>query len=159
MASQDSPSFMSTWYTLLLVLLLLIQEHSVAASAAAAQGFWAHNLIGHDSQVSRKSMLALCISIVLHHVSLLLPLQPKPSPKTTPFLSFSISSPPPSRYRVSHRALQPVERQQQMIRECFTLISKRSDRVCNFLEDVGAWSKDTKLVRQRRVLLFYACGY
>lgn len=33
-----------------------------------------------------------------------------------------------------------------MIRECFTLISKRSDRVCNFLEDVGAWSKDTKLV-------------
>jgi len=34
-----------------------------------------------------------------------------------------------------------------MIRECFTLISKRSDRVCNFLEDVGAWSKDTKLVR------------
>ena len=41
---------------------------------------------------------------------------------------------------------QPVERQQQMIRECFTLISKRSDRVCNFLEDVGAWSKDTKLV-------------
>ncbi len=42
-------------------------------------------------------------------------------------------------------AAQPVERQQAMIKECFMLISKRSDRVCNFLEDVGAWSKDTKL--------------
>ena len=120
------------------------------------------NLIGHDSQVSCKSMLALCISIVLHYVPLLRPLPPKTlteNHSVSPFHSFSISSPPPSRYRVSHRALQPVERQQQMIRECFTLISKRSDRVCNFLEDVGAWSKDTKLVRRRRVLLFYACGY
>ena len=50
---------------------------------------------------------------------------------------------------------QPVERQQQMIRECFTLISKRSDRVCNFLEDVGAWSKDTKLVYRVYATLYF----
>ena len=56
----------------------------------------------------------------------------------------------------SWRRVQPVERQQQMIRECFTLISKRSDRVCNFLEDVGAWSKDTKLVRCRARPTFFA---
>uniref|UniRef100_A0A7S0NEJ6 AP complex subunit sigma n=2 Tax=Geminigeraceae TaxID=589343 RepID=A0A7S0NEJ6_9CRYP len=49
----------------------------------------------------------------------------------------------------------PVERQQQMIRECFTLISKRSDRVCNFLEDVGAWSKDTKLVYRVYATLYF----
>ena len=42
-----------------------------------------------------------------------------------------------------------------MIRECFTLISKRSDRVCNFLEDVGAWSKDTKLVYRHFATLYF----
>ena len=52
---------------------------------------------------------------------------------------------------------QPVERQQAMIRECFTLISKRSDRVCNFLEDVGAWSKDTKLVSFPCLPLILGC--
>ena len=35
------------------------------------------------------------------------------------------------------------------------LISKRSDRVCNFLEDVGAWSKDTKLVYRVYATLYF----
>lgn len=51
--------------------------------------------------------------------------------------------------------IQPVERQQAMIRECFMMISKRSDRVCNFLEDVGAWSKDTKLVYRVYATLYF----
>ena len=42
-----------------------------------------------------------------------------------------------------------------MIRECFMMISKRSDRVCNFLEDVGAWSKDTKLVYRVYATLYF----
>lgn len=42
-----------------------------------------------------------------------------------------------------------------MIKECFMLISKRSDRVCNFLEDVGAWSKDTKLVYRVYATLYF----
>ena len=32
--------------------------------------------------------------------------------------------------------LQSVDKQQQMIREMYALISKRSERVCNFLEEV-----------------------
>ncbi len=35
------------------------------------------------------------------------------------------------------------------------MISKRSDRVCNFLEDVGAWSKDTKLVYRVYATLYF----
>jgi AP-3 complex subunit sigma len=43
------------------------------------------------------------------------------------------------RFRAPHyfggRA-QSVDKQQQMIREMYALISKRSERVCNFLEEV-----------------------
>jgi AP-3 complex subunit sigma len=33
--------------------------------------------------------------------------------------------------------MQPVDEQQRMIREIFALVSKRSDRACNFLENKG----------------------
>mmetsp|Transcript_344 Transcript_344/g.959 ORF Transcript_344/g.959 Transcript_344/m.959 type:complete len:159 (-) Transcript_344:11-487(-) len=49
----------------------------------------------------------------------------------------------------------PLEKQQQMIRECYALISKRSDRVCNFLEEVGVWGKDTKLVYRVYATLYF----
>mmetsp|Transcript_51966 Transcript_51966/g.121819 ORF Transcript_51966/g.121819 Transcript_51966/m.121819 type:complete len:167 (+) Transcript_51966:79-579(+) len=48
-----------------------------------------------------------------------------------------------------------LTKQQQMIRECYSLISKRSDRVCNFLEEVGEWGKDTKLVYRVYATLYF----
>ena len=38
------------------------------------------------------------------------------------------------------------ETQQQIIRECYQLISKRDDNVCNFLEGGSLYERDTKLV-------------
>eukprot|EP00296_Roombia_truncata_P000717 JP436406.1.p1 GENE.JP436406.1~~JP436406.1.p1 ORF type:complete len:176 (+),score=59.91 JP436406.1:1-528(+) len=49
-----------------------------------------------------------------------------------------------------------VEKQQAMIKEVFQLISKRSERVCNFIEEVGVWGKDTKLVYRVYATLYFA---
>merc|ERR1711916_110206 len=48
-----------------------------------------------------------------------------------------------------------LQKQQAMVRECFALISKRSDNVCNFLEEVGVWGKDTKLVYRVYATLYF----
>jgi AP-3 complex subunit sigma len=47
------------------------------------------------------------------------------------------------------------DKQQAMIREMYSLISKRSERVCNFLEEVGVWGKDTKLVYRVYATLYF----
>jgi hypothetical protein len=38
-------------------------------------------------------------------------------------------------------AIQTVDEQQQIIRECHQLISKRSDHACNFLDGGSRWGK------------------
>jgi len=48
-----------------------------------------------------------------------------------------------------------TEKQQQVIRECFHLVSKRSDRSCNFLEGGSIWGKDTKLIYRHYATLFF----
>jgi len=48
-----------------------------------------------------------------------------------------------------------TEKQQQIIRECFQLVSKRSDRSCNFLEGGNQWGKDTKLIYRHYATLFF----
>eukprot|EP01103_Thecamoeba_quadrilineata_P006870 TRINITY_DN16604_c0_g1_i1.p1 TRINITY_DN16604_c0_g1~~TRINITY_DN16604_c0_g1_i1.p1 ORF type:complete len:167 (-),score=32.73 TRINITY_DN16604_c0_g1_i1:99-599(-) len=49
-----------------------------------------------------------------------------------------------------------VEKQQLIVRECFALVSKRSDRSCNFLEGGGSvWGKDTKLIYRHYATLFF----
>eukprot|EP01102_Stenamoeba_stenopodia_P008547 TRINITY_DN2464_c0_g1_i1.p1 TRINITY_DN2464_c0_g1~~TRINITY_DN2464_c0_g1_i1.p1 ORF type:complete len:166 (-),score=37.24 TRINITY_DN2464_c0_g1_i1:49-546(-) len=48
-----------------------------------------------------------------------------------------------------------VDKQQQIIRECFQLVSKRSDRSCNFLEGGSVWGKDTKLIYRHYATLFF----
>ena len=47
--------------------------------------------------------------------------------------------------------------QQSIVRETFSLLSKRSDSVCNFLEggSVGAFGKDTRLVYRHYATLFF----
>jgi len=48
-----------------------------------------------------------------------------------------------------------TDKQQQIIRECFNLVSKRSDRSCNFLEGGSIWGKDTKLIYRHYATLFF----
>eukprot|EP01100_Stratorugosa_tubuloviscum_P005773 TRINITY_DN2557_c0_g1_i1.p1 TRINITY_DN2557_c0_g1~~TRINITY_DN2557_c0_g1_i1.p1 ORF type:complete len:166 (+),score=66.81 TRINITY_DN2557_c0_g1_i1:70-567(+) len=48
-----------------------------------------------------------------------------------------------------------VEKQQQVVRECFNSVSKRSDRNCNFLEGGGFWSKETKLIYRHYATLYF----
>merc|ERR1711988_495209 len=48
-----------------------------------------------------------------------------------------------------------VEDQQALIRECFQLVIKRSDRSCNFLESSGRFGKDTKIIYRRYATLFF----
>src|SRR3989338_4785086 len=45
--------------------------------------------------------------------------------------------------------------QQQIIRECFGLVSKRSEHVCNFLEGGAGWDKDTKLIYRHYAPLYF----
>ena len=48
----------------------------------------------------------------------------------------------------------PEEKQQQIIRECYQLVSKRSDRLCNFLE-ATVFGPGTKLVYRHYATLFF----
>jgi len=48
-----------------------------------------------------------------------------------------------------------VEMEQKLIRECFQLVSKRSDRLCNFLEAGALFGKDTKLIYRHYATLFF----
>ena len=50
-----------------------------------------------------------------------------------------------------------VEVQQSIIREIFSLLSKRSDSVCNFLEggSVSSFGKDTRLVYRHYATLYF----
>jgi AP-3 complex subunit sigma len=47
------------------------------------------------------------------------------------------------------------EEQQKLIRECFQLISKRTDMMCNFLEGGENWGQDTKLVYRHYATLYF----
>ena len=49
----------------------------------------------------------------------------------------------------------PEEQQQQIIRDCFYLLSKRPDHVCNFLEGGSVWGKDTKLIYRHYATLYF----
>jgi len=44
---------------------------------------------------------------------------------------------------------------EHVLRECFTLVSKRSDTVCNFLEGSEAWGKDVKLIYRHYATLYF----
>eukprot|EP01094_Clydonella_sp_ATCC50884_P008864 TRINITY_DN18404_c0_g1_i1.p2 TRINITY_DN18404_c0_g1~~TRINITY_DN18404_c0_g1_i1.p2 ORF type:complete len:166 (-),score=68.94 TRINITY_DN18404_c0_g1_i1:56-553(-) len=48
-----------------------------------------------------------------------------------------------------------VDEQQQIIRECFQLLSKRSDHSCNFVEGGARWGKDTKLIYRHYATLYF----
>eukprot|EP01125_Pyxidicula_operculata_P003580 TRINITY_DN1467_c0_g2_i5.p1 TRINITY_DN1467_c0_g2~~TRINITY_DN1467_c0_g2_i5.p1 ORF type:complete len:170 (+),score=18.32 TRINITY_DN1467_c0_g2_i5:1082-1591(+) len=47
------------------------------------------------------------------------------------------------------------ERQKQLIREIFRLISKRSEHMCNFLEGGSLWGKDTKIIYRQYATLYF----
>ncbi|EFA86809.1 sigma adaptin [Heterostelium album PN500] len=48
-----------------------------------------------------------------------------------------------------------VEKQQQIIRDLFLLVSKRSDRACNFLEVEDIFDKDTKIIYRHYATLYF----
>jgi len=48
-----------------------------------------------------------------------------------------------------------VERQQQVVRELFQLINKRSETSCNFLEGNEDFGKDTKIIYRQYATLFF----
>ncbi|GAB5370920.1 hypothetical protein AAMO2058_001534700 [Amorphochlora amoebiformis] len=45
--------------------------------------------------------------------------------------------------------------QKKIIQECFQLLSKRSDRVCNFLEGSSSWGKNVKLIYRHYATLYF----
>jgi AP-3 complex subunit sigma len=47
------------------------------------------------------------------------------------------------------------DKQQQIIRECWQLVSKRGDHVCNFLEGGSVYGKDTKLIYRHYATLYF----
>ena len=51
------------------------------------------------------------------------------------------------------------EAQQQLMREIYTLVSRRSDRACNFVDApasvAGIWGEDTKLVYRHYATLYF----
>lgn len=51
--------------------------------------------------------------------------------------------------------LQSVDEQQKLIRECFNLVSKRSDLMCNFVEGGDQWGSDTKLIYRHYATLYF----
>jgi AP-3 complex subunit sigma len=48
-----------------------------------------------------------------------------------------------------------VDEQQKLIRECFSLVSKRSDLMCNFVEGGDQWGSDTKLIYRHYATLYF----
>jgi hypothetical protein len=51
--------------------------------------------------------------------------------------------------------VQSVDEQQKLIRECFSLVSKRSDLMCNFVEGGDQWGSDTKLIYRHYATLYF----
>jgi len=53
--------------------------------------------------------------------------------------------------------LQSQDQQQQTIREIFSLLAKRSDNLCNFLEgaSITAFGKDTRLIYRHYATLYF----
>eukprot|EP01092_Planopodium_desertum_P009691 TRINITY_DN4208_c0_g1_i1.p1 TRINITY_DN4208_c0_g1~~TRINITY_DN4208_c0_g1_i1.p1 ORF type:complete len:168 (+),score=5.19 TRINITY_DN4208_c0_g1_i1:64-567(+) len=47
------------------------------------------------------------------------------------------------------------KKQLDIIRECFTLISRRSDKACNFLDGKGMFGKGTKLIYRHYATLYF----
>ncbi|GAM17931.1 hypothetical protein SAMD00019534_011060 [Acytostelium subglobosum LB1] len=48
-----------------------------------------------------------------------------------------------------------IDKQQQIIRDLFLLVSKRSDRSCNFLEVEDIFDTDTKIIYRHFATLFF----
>lgn len=49
----------------------------------------------------------------------------------------------------------PMDQHQRTIRECFQLVSKRSDSVCNFLEGNLIWGPDVRLIYRHYATLYF----
>lgn len=49
----------------------------------------------------------------------------------------------------------PFDKQEETIRECYALVSKRSDSVCNFLEGSKAWGSDVRLIYRHYATLYF----
>eukprot|EP00460_Paracercomonas_marina_P001405 EW706104.1.p1 GENE.EW706104.1~~EW706104.1.p1 ORF type:complete len:170 (+),score=60.07 EW706104.1:77-586(+) len=49
----------------------------------------------------------------------------------------------------------PFAQREQVQREAFALVSKRSDTVCNFLEGSETWGKDVKLIYRHYATLYF----
>jgi AP-3 complex subunit sigma len=47
------------------------------------------------------------------------------------------------------------DKQKQVVREIFRLISKRNERMCNFLEGGTLWGKDTKIIYRQYATLYF----
>ena len=46
-------------------------------------------------------------------------------------------------------------KREQIIRECFNIVSRRPDNVCNILEETKTWGKGTKLIYRHYATLFF----
>jgi AP-3 complex subunit sigma len=61
----------------------------------------------------------------------------------------------------SHRPLycaalcQPHNQREQVVREAFSLVSKRSDSICNFLEGSEQWGSAVKLIYRHYATLYF----
>lgn len=49
----------------------------------------------------------------------------------------------------------PYDTQQKAIRECYSLVHKRGNDVCNFVEGGSIWGRDTKLIYQKFATLYF----
>lgn len=49
----------------------------------------------------------------------------------------------------------PFSQQQVAIQECFAVVSKRSDSVCNFLEGTTVWGKNVRLIYRHYATLYF----
>eukprot|EP00180_Rhodochaete_pulchella_P002459 Plantae.Rhodophyta-Rhodochaete_pulchella.ctg3779.p1 GENE.Plantae.Rhodophyta-Rhodochaete_pulchella.ctg3779~~Plantae.Rhodophyta-Rhodochaete_pulchella.ctg3779.p1 ORF type:complete len:174 (-),score=38.97 Plantae.Rhodophyta-Rhodochaete_pulchella.ctg3779:338-826(-) len=49
----------------------------------------------------------------------------------------------------------PEEKQQKLIRDCFGLVTRRSDKVCNFVESGTEFGPDTKVIYRNYATLYF----
>jgi AP-3 complex subunit sigma len=58
-------------------------------------------------------------------------------------------------YFVTYHFVQPLDQRESVVRECFNLVSKRPENVCNFLEDCKSWGKDVRLIYRHYATLYF----
>lgn len=49
----------------------------------------------------------------------------------------------------------PEDRQQQLIRDVFNIVSKRSDALCNFVEDTSTFGPNSRVIYRHYATLFF----